>query len=391
MWYFKKIWYKWNEQSHDFKMNRWAEILQAECIESIDKDLDKLSKDLTHASERYEIKKRKDLQLNEYTNLLDIRERLPNPIFTQDQIAEISRNNIKDNVLGFFFIVLEGFIFSQLVSSMIPREIRKQFWFISIIVGIILSMLLLLAVKTALEHYFNYVEASNLLKQNKEQKQYQEKVYKLAILRQKRNFALIFLLGFLGFSVFAGFLREQAMLGAAAETNPFMGKMVFMMSLTLSILVVLVLAIVQRDLVEKNIKFEQFKNWKKHEKERKTHMEAIESKFNSNVVSSHINKQLQKYWSLMLDLHDVFGQEYDLKEKQLYEEFRDLPKPIEITNDIYQRFKYIQSAEKSLFAYNITNDERLKAKSERLNEEIDKFHKDISKYKNKYNETVNPS
>ena len=36
-------------------------------------------------------------------------------------------------------------------------------------------MLLLLAVKTALEHYFNYVEASNLLKQNKEQKQYQEK------------------------------------------------------------------------------------------------------------------------------------------------------------------------------------------------------------------------
>lgn len=93
----------------------------------------------------------------------------------------------------------------------------------------------------------------------------------------------------------------------------------------------------------------------------------------------------------MLDLHDVFGQEYDLKEKQLYEEFRGLPKPIEITNDLYQRFKYIQSAEKSLFAFNITNDERLKAKSERLNEEVDKLHKDIYKYKNKYNETVNPS
>ncbi|MBK8808610.1 MAG: hypothetical protein IPO21_19045 [Bacteroidales bacterium] len=59
MWYFKKIWHKWNEQSNDFKMNRWAEILQAECIESIDKDLDKLSKDLTHASERYEIKNEK--------------------------------------------------------------------------------------------------------------------------------------------------------------------------------------------------------------------------------------------------------------------------------------------------------------------------------------------
>ena len=294
MWYFKKLWLRWNERHHEFKMNRWSGILQAECIETINEQLGQISGKLfTNSSVRLKIKEKKDDVLREYTDLLGDRKTLPHPIFTQNEIAQVSRNALWDRFLGFLFIILEGFIFSQLLNYMIPREIRKELWWISIPIGIILSLLLLLAVKKAIEHYFNFVEAKIL------QKEKNLPDFKLDKFRRNHHFAIILFIAFIGFSIFAGFIREKVLLGAAADTNPFMGKMVFFMSLTLSILVVLVLALVERDLMEKKTRYEVFKNWKKHEKERKEYITTLKSLYNTNPVTSLINGQVQKYWSLM--------------------------------------------------------------------------------------------
>jgi len=379
MWYFKKLWLRWNEKHQEFKMNRWAEVLQAECIENTNEGLAHISNNIfTHSEVRYNIKHKKDQVLREYTDIFGDRKVLPHPIFTQNEIAQFSRNSLWERFLSFLFIILEGFIFSQLINYMIPREIRKEIWWISLPIGVILSLLLLLSIKKAIEHYFLYVDARIL------QKEKNLPDYKLDKFRTNRQFAIIFFLVFIGFSIFAGFIREKVLLGAAADTNPFMGKMVFLMSLTLSILVVLVLAFVEKDLLEKRTRYVVFKNWKKHEKERKNYITTLKGLYNSSATKTLVTGQVEKYWSLMKDLHAVFNCEYDFKEKDLYDEYRKMPKPDGITPEIYEKYKYIQSADKNLFEYGITKNSRVKEMAERIDAQIKEQYDEILEFEKTY-------
>jgi len=385
-------------------MKNWSNTLQSECVEKNNDDLNKLASSFSHNSARFKIKLKKDNVLNEYTDIFGDRKKINHPIFTQNEIAQMSRNKFKDYFFSFLFIVLEGIIFSQIISMMIPREIRKEVWWISFPIGIILSYMLLLAVKKALENHFTYLEAKMI------QQERALPEYKLQKFRRKNGFAIILFLFFIAFSVFAGIIRERMILGAAVDTNPFLGKIVFMMSLTLSLLVIFLLAMVNHDLAETKIKYAVFNNWKKHEKERKEYITKLKAMHAKDAVDSILTGNTEKYWQLMLDLNRIYGAELDDSEKNLDLEYKKLfspptnteiaqekssvddksPKTKYRVNDlIYGRFKSIQSAHEELFVYGIEKHEVIASSAAELKQKIENQYTEIEEFEKTYKLTNN--
>ena len=378
MWYFTQAWLKWRYCHLPFKMKNWAETQKSDCIADIQEDINKITRKYINDQVRFNIKPKKDQVLNYYTNIFGERRKLSEPIFTQNEIASITSGSAWEVFLIILFIILEGFIFSQLLNFMIPREVRRQLWWISIPVGIVLSLLIVFAVKKALNFYFEYIEAKTI---QKEENIPEERMLRFQI---NRNIAYVIFIAFLAFSVFAGFLRERVLLGAAADTNPFMGKMVFFMSLTLSIMVVLVLALVERDLHHKRLKYAVFKNWKRHEKERKEYITSLKQMYFD--AQKAISEDLEKYWSLVLDLQRIFGCRYDDEDQATYKEFKNKMAGGEIgivDDTIYYTYQSLQCADEALFKYGVLRDERLKEVLNQLKETKEKVEEFESTYKNK--------
>lgn len=375
MWYFKNVWLKWRYRHLPFKMKNWTETQKSDCIADIINDISKISIKYDHDITRWNLKWKKDEVLNCYTNIFGDRKELKKPIFTQNEIASISSNTIWEIFLITLFIILEGFIFSQLMNLIIPREVRRQFWWISIPIGVALSLLIVKTVKTSFTYYYDYIEARAL----KLEENYPD--FKMDKFIKNRNISYFIFVAFIAFSIFAGFIREKVLLGDAAETNPFMGKMVFFMSLTLSLMVVVVLALIEKQLHDKKIKNAVFKNWRKHEKERKEYMTSLKEMYTKATRSIAVN--MEYYWSLVLDLQRIFGLQFDDEDKVIYEIFRSrvTSKEInlnQITDEIYYIYTPIQCADEHLFKYGIERDERIVKDIEKLKiikDEIEKFEK----------------
>lgn len=375
MWYFKNVWLKWRYRHLPFKMKNWAETQKSDCIEDILHDISKFSDKYDNDIIRWNLKWKKDVVLNNYTNIFGVTKEIRKPIFTQNEIAGISSNSIWEIFLISIFIILEGFIFSQLMNLVIPREVRREFWWISIVIGIALSLLIVKTVKTAFTYYFDFIEARAVqLEEN-----YADS--KMDRFIKNRNIAYIIILAFIAFSIFAGFIREKVMLGDAAETNPFMGKMVFFMSLTMSLMVVVILALIEKQLHDTKLKYAVYKNWRKHERERKEYMTSLKKMYSDSKLT--VAKNMEYYWSLVLDLQRIFGYRYDEEDKMIYEEFRKRIASNEISlnninDEIYYMYSPIQSADEHLFKYGIERDIRIKNEIEKLKnikDEIESFEK----------------
>lgn len=375
MWYFKNVWFKWRYQDMTFKMKNFTETQKSSCIEDIHDDFKCITRKFIHDKVRLSLKDNKDEVLKQTTNIFGEREDLQHPIFTQNIIASISQNTLWEKTMILLFVVLEGVIFSQLLNFMIPREIRREVWWVSFPVGVILSLMIILAVKLAFNFYFEYLEAKSL----QEEKNYPQSRMRLFI--NKRNLALLIFTVFLLFSIFAGFIRERVMLGDAAETNPFMGKMVFYMSFTLSIMVVLVLALIERALYDKRIKYDVYKAWVRTHKERKKYITSLKEILSK--AERAISKNIEKYWSLVLDLQRIFRIRYDDEDEALFKEYQnkiatgDLTAN-EINDEVYRVFHPIQCSDELLFKYGVLSDSRIKKHLDELieiNKEIIAYEK----------------
>ena len=119
-----------------------------------------------------------------------------------------------------------------------------------------------------------------------------------------------------------------------------------------------------------------FKNWKRQNKERKEYITAIRNLyFNSGKI---IAKYREEYWSVVLDYQRIFECRYDSVDEALYNKFEaeiaaGTIKLNAVDENIYSKYKLIQSTSEELFKYGIEHDLKILAYLKEIKDSVDEI------------------
>lgn len=369
MWYFTEAYKKWRYGSTNFKLKNWTETMKSSCLDDILRSFDKVSKKYIHSDVRLKIKNKKDAVTGTFRDIFGNEEKIKHPIFTQNEIARISSKRKLYPVLFFLLLVFEGMIYALLANLITPRDLREAFPPITLIFGLGFAIVFVVALHFGFQYYFSYLEAKQIIEEKNLGK---EKLRKYVV---KRNMAYFVFFVFIVTNLATAIIRALILEPKGGGTDDY-GTPLFIMSLGLTFIAAIAMGLIEHELFEKNEKFEVFKNWKRQNKERKEYMTAIKDLyFNSGKIVARFREE---YWSVVLDYQRIFECRYDSIDEPLYNKFEGeiaagTIKLSEIDDNIYSKYKLVQSSSEELFKYGVEHDLKLLAYMAEIKESVDEI------------------
>jgi len=381
MWYFTEAYKKWRYGSTNFKLKNWTETMKSSCLDDILRSFDKVSKKYIHSDVRLKIKNKKDAVTGTFRDIFGKEEKIKHPIFTQNEIARISAKRKLYPVLFFLLLVFEGMIYALLANLITPRNLREAFPPITLIFGLGFAIVFVVALHFGFQYYFSYLEAKEIVESKSSGK---EKLRKYVV---KRNMAYFVFFAFVVTNLATAIIRALILEPKGGGTDDY-GTPLFVMSLGLTFIAALAMGLIEHELFEKNEKYEVFKNWKRQNKERKEYMTAIKDLyFNSGKIIARFREE---YWSVVIDYQRIFECRYDSIDEPLYNKFEaeiaaGTIKLNEIDDNVYSKYKLVQSASEELFKYGVEHDLKILSYLKEIRESVD----EIAAYEKAIEEGVN--
>ena len=381
MWYFTEAYKKWRYGSTNFKLKNWTETMKSSCLDDILRSFDKVSKKYIHSDVRLKIKNKKDAVTGTFRDIFGKEENIKHPIFTQNEIARISAKRKLYPVLFFLLLVFEGMIYALLANLITPRDLREAFPPITLIFGLGFAIVFVVALHFGFQYYFSYLEAKEIVESKSLGK---EKLRKYVV---KRNMAYFVFFAFVVTNLATAIIRALILEPKGGGTDDY-GTPLFVMSLGLTFIAALAMGLIEHELFEKNEKYEVFKNWKRQNKERKEYMTAIKDLyFNSGKIIARFREE---YWSVVLDYQRIFECRHDSIDEPLYNKFEaeiaaGTIKLNEIDDNVYSKYKLVQSASEELFKYGVEHDLKILSYLKEIKESVD----EIAAYEKVIEEGVN--
>jgi len=381
MWYFTEAYKKWRYGSTNFKLKNWTETMKSSCLDDILRSFDKVSKKYIHSDVRLKIKNKKDAVTGTFRDIFGKEEKIKHPIFTQNEIARISAKRKLYPVLFFLLLVFEGMIYALLANLITPRDLREAFPHITLIFGLGFAIVFVVALHFGFQYYFSYLEAKEIVESKSLGK---EKLRKYVV---KRNMAYFVFFAFVVTNLATAIIRALILEPKGGGTDDY-GTPLFVMSLGLTFIAALAMGLIEHELFEKNEKYEVFKNWKRQNKERKEYMTAIKDLyFNSGKIIARFREE---YWSVVIDYQRIFECRYDSIDEPLYNKFEaeiaaGTIKLNEIDDNVYSKYKLVQSASEELFKYGVEHDLKILSYLKEIKESVD----EIAAYEKAIEEGVN--
>jgi len=291
------------------------------------------------------IKNKKDAVTGTFRDIFGKEEKIKHPIFTQNEIARISAKRKLYPVLFFLLLVFEGMIYALLANLITPRDLREAFPPITLIFGLGFAIVFVVALHFGFQYYFSYLEAKEIVESKNLGK---EKLRKYVV---KRNMAYFVFFTFIVTNLATAIIRALILEPKGGGTDDY-GTPLFVMSLGLTFIAALAMGLIEHELFEKNEKYEVFKNWKRQNKERKEYMTAIKDLYFSS--GKIIARFREEYWSVVLDYQRIFECRHDSIDEPLYNKFEaeiaaGTIKLNEIDDNVYSKYKLVQSASEELF------------------------------------------
>ena len=369
MWYFKGLWLKWHYSHNLNKLRDWAEMLQSECVENVLEGYEKHTKNYKHDMDRWKLKDDKEPVLTTHRNILNIDEQIKHPVFTQNQIASISANWIKEYFVMALLIVCEGVLYILLGKILLPRQFKEDFGWLAIVFAFGLAFAMVAILKHSLKKIYNYLEASMLAKK------FNVERYHLSKFKADLIIGVIGVIIFVAVNIASAVIRAT-LLESSDNREDALSRWLFIISLLLSLVSAYLLALLEKDLAETKEKYRTFLNWKKQHKERKeygTNIQEMSKKF-----SDALDRTIEKYWQLMISIRLVFGHEVDEKwaeELQKYDlaiASREVDVH-DISKQQYEQYRNIQCARRLLFEYGINQHQKIVQRKEELDADVKKI------------------
>ncbi len=382
MWFLQEFFFKKRSGNLPFKMRNMTQSHQQECRESIKEEFTSITRKLPALQVRLRIK---DAKANMHQNLKDIfgnPQKVIQPIFTQDELAKFTQNLYIYRAVLFLMVFFESILYSLMASLFIRRQSLNDFAGIEYIFGFSFAIIFVAALHFAFKNMWEFFEAKNSIEKNSYDKKLLKPFYINIIL------AAIVLTIFIVTNIYTGYIRAIILEPGATSTSSYIEKIhgpLLVFSIAITFIVALVMALLEKEITEKSIKYKVFNNWKRQQKERKEYNTQVKDMLKKCKEKKEL--QIEKYWGVTLDSQRIFEIEVDADKNELYKELDTeiSNKTINLgnlTDDKYQKYVDIAATKLELFRYSIDSDAAIVRSIQDITEvveEIDKFeHKNAS-------------
>ena len=356
MWFLQEFFFKKRSGNLPFKMRNMTQSHQQECRESIKDEFTSITRKLPALQVRLRIK---DAKANMHHNLKDIfgnPQKVIQPIFTQDELTKFTQNLYIYRVVLVLMVFFESILYSLMANLFIRRQSLNDFAGIEYIFGFSFSIIFVSALHFAFKNMWEFFEAKHLI----EKKSYDKKLLKPFYVNI--SLAGIILTIFIVTNIYTGYIRAIILEPGATSTSSYLEKIhgpLLVFSIAITFIVALVMALLEKEITDKSIKYKIYINWSRTQKERKeynSHVKDMLKKCNER-------KELiiEKYWGVTLDSQRIFKIEVDADKNELFKELETeiSNKTINLgslTDDKYQKYVDIAATKLELFRYSIDSD-----------------------------------
>lgn len=345
-------------------MKNETDSLKSNCVAEIQNDIEPLWLSIKRLVYKLGVKSVQHNRARIFRDEFGKQSILPNPVFTENQIAEIKSKSKLFLAIIIGFTIAESFLYFLTASLFVPGGSI----YMKISVAIFLALLIMFALNYAFEKHFLYREAVDRYNK-KELSDFQIKRF-----RDTRNFGYAIIILCFTAIIFAGFsriffLENIPMNGldpAKAQSIHNASKMASIFTMLITIIAAVFMALIKQDQSKYGIKYRVLQSWRKALIKRNEYTQQLIRDANSiMLVTEH---HIEKYWQLVIDLKRIYQMEteYDSKYEELHTEYVELKSKggFVLTPDLYRKFAPIQCVDEELFKYGIANDKEIKAKIE---------------------------
>lgn len=376
MWIFSSWLFKLRFRKLPFIVDNICQTFQSECREDIKKDIDGITSKFPAVLTRLKLKDAKERMHATYTPIVGKPVILKHPIFTAQEVEQMKTNRKVYWVVLGLLLMFECFLYSLMSNLFIPKSFRDLLDGEEFIFGLAFALIFVAGLHYAFKNLWAFLEAKQIIET--------ENLDKKELVRFYPNLwlSVVILLLFLFANTYTGYVRAMIIEPAATASSDFIDKIhipLLLLSIIVTFLVALVMALLEKDISEKSEKTRIHGNWYKQQKERKVYNTAVRKMLQN--CNETIRLKIEKYWSLMKDVQRALGREYDDKHEEL---FRDLRSRLEnneidlanIDDHTYRRYQPVASTCLALFTYGILSDPMMQKTLADLNEvraEIEKF------------------
>ncbi|MCZ2392988.1 MAG: hypothetical protein LC105_03910 [Chitinophagales bacterium] len=338
-------------------MRNFTESYQEECREVIKDEFKAITAKLPHIWTRIQLKYAKQKMHDNFTDILGRSNKVKQPIFTQNEIAKYEQNKwIYVGVL-FLMIFFESILYSMMASLFMSRQALKDMPRIEIVFGLAFAIIFVAALHFAFKSLWEFFEAKFLIERDNLSKIELKPFYKNLVI------GILIITVFVITNTYTGFIRATIFEGSGTtSTSLIMQKLhgpLLVFSIAITFIVALVMALLEKEIVEKSEKYKVFKNWKRQQKERKVYNTQVKDMLKKCLDRKNV--LIDEYWGVMKDLQRVFEVEVDADREDLYAELNtkianneiDLLNIDEVT---YQKYLPVAITRHELFEYGIATD-----------------------------------
>lgn len=358
-WYVMKL---KQQRNSPFKMKNETDALKSNCIAEIQNETESFWYSIKRLVHKLGVKSIQNNRSRIYRDEFGIESILPNPVFSDNQIALIKSKDTSLKAVIIFFSISESFLYYLTASLFVPGGAE----YMKISVAIFLALLIMFALNYAFGKHFIYREAIEKHGKN------EISVHEMKKFRDMRNLGYLIIVLSFSAIIFAGisrvfFLEHIPTAGlstAKANSVQKASDMASYFTLLITIIAAIFMALIKQDQSKYSNKYKVYKSWKSAHIKGNTYIQGLIKDANALIVTAeHIT---EKYWQLVVDLKRIYKMdtEYDIKYEDLHKEFMKAQSSnsFVITESLYRKYAPIQCSNEELFKFGIYNDKRLKEK-----------------------------
>jgi len=358
-WYVMKL----KEQMNSpFKMKLETDALKSNCVSEIQNEIEPLWLSIKKLIYKLGVKSIQNNRTRIYRDEFGKELILPNPVFSENQIAEIKTKQRLYLIIIICFTIAESFLYYLTASLFVPGG---SIW-MKISVAVFLALLIMFALNYAFEKHFLYREAVERHSRN------ELNDHQLKRFQDTRNIGYFIIALCFAAIIFAGLSRVFFLenipangLGAAKLLSiQKASKMASILTMVVTFITAIFMASLKQDQGKYGMKLRVFKSWHNAHVRRNEYTQHLIKDANSIMLITE--QYIEKYWQLVIDLKRVYNMEneYDAKYQQLHQEYDKLKAKsgFVLNKDLYRKFSPIQCVDDFLFRYGVVNDEHIKEK-----------------------------
>lgn len=281
------------------------------------------------------------------------------PLFSQNQIADITTKYIMYYVATIGFVIAESALYFLTASLFVPGAPT----YVKIGVAIFLATLIMLALSYGFEKHYLYQHAAE--RQNTKD----ISSFELKRIQGIRNwgYALIVLsFAAILFSSFARifffeYIPMQGLDPQKMHSIEQASRMASVFTLLITIIAAIAIALIKQEQAKIGVQFRVFKYWRNAHMRRNTYMQKLIKEGNKILLT--IEQIVDKHWQLAIDVKKTFKMEteYDPKYEKLHAEYEVLrsTQSFYLTEQIYIKYSVLQGAYEELFKYGILHSKEI--------------------------------